>query len=145
MSLKFKAGQFRCGCILMLYTSPRHDCCQSAPSWLLSVRTVMTAGSPPRHDCWQSARSWLPAVSTIMTAVIRPVMTAGSQHHHDCCHPPRHHCWQSAPSWLLSRGVWHAFNYLVPIWNRLPKLLKNYTSKITFQKQIKSHLLAPQS
>ena len=31
---------------------------------------------------------------------------------------------------------------VIPIWNRLPKLLKNCTSKFTFKKQIKSHLLA---
>ena len=30
---------------------------------------------------------------------------------------------------------------VIPIWNSLPKLLKNCTSKFTFPKQIKSHLL----
>ena len=31
---------------------------------------------------------------------------------------------------------------VIPIWNSLPKLLKNCTFKFTFKKQIKSHLLA---
>ena len=34
---------------------------------------------------------------------------------------------------------------VIPIWNNLPSSLKNCTSKFTFKKQIKSHLLAPQS
>ena len=34
---------------------------------------------------------------------------------------------------------------VILIWNSLPKLLKNCTSKFTFKKQIKSHLLASQS
>ena len=34
---------------------------------------------------------------------------------------------------------------VIPIWNSLPKLLKNCTSKLTFKKQIKSHLLASKS
>ena len=34
---------------------------------------------------------------------------------------------------------------VIPIWNSLPKPLKNYTSKFTFKKQIKCHLLASQS
>ena len=33
----------------------------------------------------------------------------------------------------------------IPMWSSLPKLLKNCTSKFTFKKQIKSHLLASQS
>ena len=34
---------------------------------------------------------------------------------------------------------------VIPIWNSPPSLLKNFTSKFTFKKQIKSHLLASQS
>ena len=34
---------------------------------------------------------------------------------------------------------------VIPLLNSLPKLLKNCTSKFTFKKQIKSHLLASQS
>ena len=34
---------------------------------------------------------------------------------------------------------------VIPIWNSLPNSLKNCTSKFTFKKQIKSHLLASQS
>ena len=34
---------------------------------------------------------------------------------------------------------------VIPIWNSLPISLKNCTSKFTFKKQIKSHLLASQS
>ena len=34
---------------------------------------------------------------------------------------------------------------VIPIWNSLPKLLTNCTSKFTFKKQIKSNLLASQS
>ena len=34
---------------------------------------------------------------------------------------------------------------VIPIWNSLPSSLKNCTSKFTFQKQIKSHLLLSQS
>ena len=34
---------------------------------------------------------------------------------------------------------------VIPIWNSLPSSLKNCTSKFTFKKQIKSHLLASQS
>ena len=34
---------------------------------------------------------------------------------------------------------------VIPIWNSLPNSLKNFTSKFTFKKQIKSHLLAFQS
>ena len=34
---------------------------------------------------------------------------------------------------------------VIPIWNSLPNSLKNCTSKFTFQKQIKSYLLASQS
>ena len=34
---------------------------------------------------------------------------------------------------------------VIPIWNSLPKLLKNCTSKFTLKKQIKSHLLASQT
>ena len=34
---------------------------------------------------------------------------------------------------------------VIPIWNSLPKFLKNCTSKFTFKKQIKSHLLTSQS
>ena len=34
---------------------------------------------------------------------------------------------------------------VIPIWNSLPKRLKNCTYKFTFKKQIKSHLLASQS
>ena len=34
---------------------------------------------------------------------------------------------------------------VISIWNSLPKLLKIYSSKFTFKKQIKSHLLASQS
>ena len=34
---------------------------------------------------------------------------------------------------------------VIPIWNTLPNSLKNCTSKFTFKKQIKSHLLASQS
>ena len=34
---------------------------------------------------------------------------------------------------------------VIPIWNSLPNLLKNYTSNFTVKKQIKSHLLASQS
>ena len=34
---------------------------------------------------------------------------------------------------------------VIPIWNSLPNSLKNSTSKLTFEKQIKSHLLASQS
>ena len=34
---------------------------------------------------------------------------------------------------------------VIPVWNSLPKLLKNCTSKFTFKRQIKSHLLASQS
>ena len=33
---------------------------------------------------------------------------------------------------------------VIPIWNSLPNSLKNCTSKFTFKKQIKSHLLASQ-
>ena len=34
---------------------------------------------------------------------------------------------------------------VIPIWNSLPSSLKKCTSKLTFKKQIKSHLLASQS
>ena len=34
---------------------------------------------------------------------------------------------------------------VIPIWNSLPKFLKNCTSRFTFKKQIKSLLLASQS
>ena len=34
---------------------------------------------------------------------------------------------------------------VIPIWNSLPKLLKNYASKLSFKKQIESLLLASQS
>ena len=34
---------------------------------------------------------------------------------------------------------------VIPIWNSLPSSLKNCTSKFTFKKQTKSHLLASQS
>ena len=34
---------------------------------------------------------------------------------------------------------------VIPIWNSLPNSLKNCTSKFTFKKQIKSHLLASQA
>ena len=34
---------------------------------------------------------------------------------------------------------------VIPIWNSLPNSLKNCTSKFTFKKHIKSHLLASQS
>ena len=34
---------------------------------------------------------------------------------------------------------------VIPIWNSLPELIKNCTSRFTFKKQIKSHLLASQS
>ena len=34
---------------------------------------------------------------------------------------------------------------VIPIWNSLPNSLKNCTSKFTFKKQIKSHLVASQS
>ena len=34
---------------------------------------------------------------------------------------------------------------VIPIWNSLPSSLNNCTSKFTFKKQIKSHLLASQS
>ena len=34
---------------------------------------------------------------------------------------------------------------VIPIWNSLPNSLKNCTSKFTFKKQIKSHLLVSQS
>ena len=37
------------------------------------------------------------------------------------------------------------FHQVIPIWNSLQNSLKNCTSKFTFKKQIKSHLLASQS
>ena len=39
---------------------------------------------------------------------------------------------------------WYLYQ-VIPIWNSLPNSLKNCTSKFTFQKQIKSYLLASQS
>ena len=51
----------------------------------------------------------------------------------------------NAPLFNHSKSQKFYLYQVIPIWNSLPSLLKNYTSKFTYKKQIKRHLLASQS